>query len=523
MAAAERDREVSGQGGASHWREADRGPTPPDGVALAVEGLNKAYDGAVALVDVSLKINHGEVRAVVGKNGAGKSTLVKILTGAVRPDGGHIVVAGREAKLSSPAAASAHGIAGVHQEFALVPELTVTENITLGLWGKGIIRRSALERLAAQVLDDLGSAIDLNAKVRSLRIAEQQIVEIAKGLARKPALLILDEPTAALSPRESSALLEVVARLSEQGVAVMYVSHRLQEIPMAAHSVSVLRDGRLVDTLPIAKASSQRLVAMMVGDTARVTHVSTPAAVESPRVPVMEVRNLTVGSVVQRVSFDLHRGEILGLAGQLGSGPWTVLRAIYGLEKSSGTVTVNGTNLLGLPPRKLIKHGIGLVPEDRKREGTVASLSVRDNLILPSLGRLSSFGFWSGQQGDVTARAVISQLSIKTPSLNTPVVELSGGNQQKVIIGRCLVAECQILLLNEPTRGVDIDAKEQIYASLSAITAQGASALFVPSEFDELFRLCDRILIFRHGSVVEERRTADTTTAELLSAVSTEA
>jgi ABC-type sugar transport system ATPase subunit len=485
-------------------------PTPE--IALSVTNLAKRYPGVTALADVSLALEAGEIRALCGKNGAGKSTLVKILSGAVQPDEGTVVVGGRLATLKSTHDARSEGIGTVFQELSLVPELSVAENILLGKWGVagsrfGLLSPRAMARYAREALEPLEINLDVTKRVGNLSIAQQQVVEIAKALSYKPKVLILDEPTSSLPQSEVDVLLRLIRRLAEQRVAIIYVSHRMAEIPRVADSVTVLRDGRLIDTVPIAKGDTRNIVSMMTGGTWIPGEKAANRSVS--RDVVLSVNQLS-SRRLRNITFDLHRGEIIGLAGLLGSGRTALLRTLYGEETpDSGTILVDGKDVSGIGARRMSALGIGFTPEDRKREGLALELSTGDNLTIGSLARLKRGPLLSSRTAEFLAHTAVKRLSIKTPSLKTAAGRLSGGNQQKIILGKWLNAQARVLLMDEPTRGVDIEAKEQIYGLLRELTAEGISVVVASSEMEELFLFCDRILVMNNGAVIE-----DTTTAE---------
>ena len=386
---------------------------------LVGHGLTKRYPGSVALDGLDIRVRAGEVRALVGMNGAGKSTLVKILSGAVRPDAGEIFVAGLPAHLDSPLVARNLGIATVYQEFSLVPELSVTENIMLGRWGKrAVINRRAIARQAEMAVDQLGVRLDLKKKVGRLSVADRQAVEIAKALSMKPHVLILDEPTSSLASHEILRLLSLVRRLASQGVCVIYVSHRIQEVADVADSVTVLRDGREVGTLPVADAPAERIVEMMIGGSWAGQGPARMGRPEKTRGVALSVRKLTWSDSLRNVNFDLLEGEVLGIAGLLGSGRTELLRCVYGLDKpDSGEVVVAGSAVDHRSPRRMVRHAVAMTPDDRKREGLVSGLSVADNLVLACLPRISRRGIILPGRRRRLASAACRQLGIKTPRL----------------------------------------------------------------------------------------------------------
>jgi ABC-type sugar transport system ATPase subunit len=499
-------------------------PTPRVGTCLTVgaiesTGLMKSYPGVQALKGVNFAVAAGEVRALLGKNGAGKSTLVKILSGAEAPDAGALKVGGRAIDVFTPARANALGIATVHQELSLVPELSVAENILLGRWRSHrrgwFIDRQAVRREAAGVLAEFGAQIDPAAKVRKLSIAQQQLVEIARGLSFKPRVLILDEPTSSLPASEVEILLRTIRLLSDRGVAVIYVSHRMDEIQRIAHSVTVLRDGRHIDTLPIADAPTAEIVRLMTGEACTATpHKPAP---RSPGNVALKVSGLATATKLRGLSFEVREGEIVGLAGLLGSGRTELLRAIYGLDPvAAGRIEIFGKEPADWSPRAMIRQGVGLAPEDRKKEGLALDMSISNNLVLSSMHKVVHRGMLSHRKQAQLSERAASRMSIRLASLSDPVRTLSGGNQQKVVLGKCLNADVKVFLLDEPTRGVDIEAKRQIYELLEQLAAQGTAVLVASSEMEELMLLCDRLLLMLDGEIVGERSVAQTDLAEVM-------
>ena len=490
--------------------------------SLETVSLRKEYPGTLALDGVSLRMEGGSVHALVGKNGAGKSTLVKILTGAVQPSAGTLRVGGREVVLRSPRAALHEGIAAVYQELSLIPELTVGENILLGRMPhrRGRARwaidwRAAFES-AAHHLERLRISLDVRAKVRSLSVAAQQTVEIAKAMSYDPAVLMLDEPTSALAQRESDRLFELIRSLAERGVVLLYITHRLQELPRVADTVSVLRNGRLAGTVAVAEASPSRIAEMMFGD---VPHVppAPPATLQTSGPEVLRVENLSRAGVLNGVSFSLGRGEILGLAGLLGSGRTELLRALFGADPpEGGRVLVEGKEADPSRPSRMKRLGIGFTPENRKEEGLVQSLSTRANLCLANLERIARAGFTTRARERRQIAPVVRMVGIHAPDLEAPISVLSGGNQQKVTLGKWLTTEPKLLLLDEPTRGIDVRAKLQIFELVRDLSARGISSIVVSSELEELLELCHRILIMREGRITGEVRPSSTTVHQLL-------
>jgi ABC-type sugar transport system ATPase subunit len=487
-------------------------------ILLECTKLSKRFGAVVALDDVDFTLRQGEVRALLGKNGAGKSTLVNLISGALQPDSGEILVAGEKVHWSGPKEARAGGIAVVHQEFSLVPGLTVAENITLGAWPRRaglFVDQKTLNHRAERALEQLGAKIPLSALVGTLTLAQQQLVEIAKALLDEPKVLILDEPTSALNNAEVDALLAVLRGLAATGVAIIYVSHRMKEIPLVADTLTVLRDGEEVATRDVGTTSPKAVAELISGELA--TESFGAARDRRSEAAVLEVEGLTIPQKLNGVTFSLHRGEVLGIAGLLGSGRTELLEAIFGLRRdAAGTVRVNGTDLRRRSPRALLRLGVAMTSEDRKASGIVPLLGVGENLLLTARGRvLSRFWIRAAQE----ARTVVDEirtLAIRASGPSQPIGTLSGGNQQKGVIGRTLAAKMRVLLLDEPTRGIDLHAKAQIYQLIRELAVEGVSSIFISSELEELAEVCDRILILREGRICEEL-LGDATVERILS------
>lgn len=490
-------------------------------VFIRAEQISKQYPGVRALRQVDFSIKAGEVRALLGVNGAGKSTLVKVLSGAVQPDSGSLYINGTPVHFSKPTDAIKHGVATVYQELSIVPGLTVAENIMLGQWphGKvpGALDRRALFQEARQALKEFDFDLPLEVEAASLTLAQWQLIEIARAVAHRGRLLILDEPTSSLSDREVRLLMDRVRLLAARGVAIIFVSHRMQEIQQIAHSITVMRDGSVVDTVPAKGVTTQQIVEMMIGEQ---QHVRLSAQRTMSTEVILSVRHLTLSSRLQDISFDLHRGEILGLAGLLGSGRTEILRCIMGMmSPNSGTIAVNGTTVRRPSLRRMRRLGIGMTPEDRRGEGFVPFLSTKENLALAGWRYFARGGIISEQALQRNAQDLIARLSIVVASPQVSVMTLSGGNQQKVVIGKWLSAHVHILLLDEPTRGVDVQAKEQIYSLIQDLSMNGMSILFVSSEMDELWSVCDRILTLNMGRVVGDFPLAEATLSNVMALV----
>jgi len=473
--------------------------------ALALERLSKSYPGVQALRDVDFAIASGEIHALLGENGAGKSTLLNIVSGAVRPDAGRIVLDGAALDLHSPLEARKAGIALIHQELALVPHMSAAANIYLGrevTRGGVTLDRAAMERRAQDLIDRLQVEIDVRRPVRSLSMAQRQCVEIARALLYRARVLALDEPTSSLTNRECDALFVILRALRTEGVAIIYVSHRLEEVALIADRATVMRDGRVVGTVTVAQTSRAELVTMMVG---RDLSELAPAAYRPPAAVALRVEHLTSAARLVDISFEAYRGQVLGIAGLVGSGRTELLRAIFGADPiDRGTIAVNGKPFTGRTIRGAIDRNIGLVPEDRKGQALFGRMSIRSNMTLVSLGRFARGGVIQAKPRQAEAQALVADLDLRPRDTARPVGLLSGGNQQKAIVGRWLSAKSDILLIDEPTRGVDVGAKAEIYRLIGRLTSRGAAVIMVSSDLPEILQISDRIAIMREGRIVKE-------------------
>jgi ribose transport system ATP-binding protein len=475
---------------------------------LETVSLRKEYPGTLALNDASLSFESGKIHALIGKNGAGKSTLVKILAGAIRPTRGSIVLNGEHLQLRSPADALQRGIIAVHQELSLVPELSVAENILLGRlptrqgWGRTVIDWKSVFARTEEVLQSLGIELDLRARASTLGVAQQQVVEIAKAMSYRPSVLILDEPTSALAQHETDRLFELVRRLAGQGVILLYITHRLQELQRIADTVTVLRNGSVVGTIDIADATPSTIVQMMFGENLLKAR---PAELVARNEPFLAVRNLSKRGAFQNVSFAVNRGEIVGIAGLLGAGRTELLRAIFGADPpDEGDLLLEGTPVQPTSPQQMKNLGVALTPENRKEQGLVLLLSTSVNLCLASLDRIATHGFLTRLRERAIVDKNVRELDISVANIDAPITYLSGGNQQKVVVGKWLNTQPRLVLLDEPTRGIDLQAKQQMFQLIWEMSKRGISSIVVSSELEELLDLCHRILIMRQGQIVGE-------------------
>jgi ribose transport system ATP-binding protein len=479
--------------------------------------IRKVFPGVVALDDVHFELRKGEVHVLLGENGAGKSTLMKILSGAYQKTSGQILLDGEEVEIKNPRHAQELGISIIYQELNLIPYLRVGENIFLGrepCKRAGVVNSKTLYRASQKLLDDLGVQIDARAVVRQLRVAQQQMVEVAKALSLDARILIMDEPTSALTDVEINELFATIRRLKSRGVSVVYISHRMEEIFEIGDRVTVLRDGRYVGTEEIKKVTKPRLIRMMVDRdlSEQFPKVKAPVGEE-----VLRVESLTRKGVLEDISFTLRKGEVLGIAGLLGSGRTELARALFGADRiDSGEVYIKGERVRIRSPRSAISSGLGFLTEDRKSEGLVLLLSVKDNIALPSVDRLSKFGVVDHRKEREAAESYVHDLRIKTPGLQQRVVFLSGGNQQKVVLSKWLFCNSDILIFDEPTRGIDVGSKVEIYQLMNELTAKGAAILMISSELPEILGMSDRILVMRRGRIAGELNAAEATQEKIL-------
>ena len=471
---------------------------------LEMRGIAKSFPGVQALRGVDLDLVPGEVVALLGENGAGKSTLMKVLGGAHRPDAGTLRLDGRPVAFRSPQEARAAGIAVIHQELNLVPGLTAVENIFLGQERAraGFVRRAEERRRAAELFRRLGATIDLDLPCAKLPTAARQLVEIARALACDARVIVMDEPTAALSDAEAGRLFDIVRDLGARGIAVVYISHRLDEIFSLADRVVVLRDGRHVGSRPRAGLGRKELIELMVG---RELAEEYPRRTSQPGSVRLAVAGLSRGRAVRDVSFSVRAGEILALAGLVGAGRTETLRLIFGADpRESGEILLDGRPLDVRSPHDAITAGIGLLTEDRKLQGLVLGRSVRENFALPNLGRLSRAGFIAGHREREAFGRHVAALRIKAPHHDEAARNLSGGNQQKVVLAKWLERDCEVLLFDEPTRGIDVGARYEIYRLMNDLVARGKALVMASSDLPEVLGMADRILVMHDGRVTGE-------------------
>ena len=466
---------------------------------IALTDVQKSFGPTKVLHGVALTVQPGEVHGLLGENGAGKSTLLNILSGVLSASSGMIAVDGIEVHITSPRDATAAGIAMIHQELQQVPELTVAQNIYLGhALRRGIfVDRAGQEAEAKRLLSTLDPGIDVTAPIRTLRVAQRQIVEIAKALRANAKIIAMDEPTSSLTPAEFEKLVAVIAKLSVQGVSIIYVSHKMDEVFRVCQTATILRDGRLIAQVPIPTTPVAQVIELMVGrELAHATHHS--FATDKT---LLKVANLSRGKAVQDATFDLHAGEVLGIAGLVGSGRTELMRLIAGVDRAdAGQVHVGGQPIPS-GARARIKAGLGLVPEERKRDGIVRHRPVTSNIALPAMRKFSRFGLIRQAMLRVRSEELMKEVGLRPLDVTQPIGAFSGGNQQKVIIGRWLAADTRIFLFDEPTRGIDVGAKAEIYELIERLASEGKAVLFVSSELPEVIRLADRVLVMREGRI----------------------
>jgi ribose transport system ATP-binding protein len=485
-----------------------------------MEGIVKTFPGVRALDGVTFEVERGEVHALVGENGAGKSTLMKILAGAERADSGAIAVDGKPVTIDGPRAAENLGIGMIYQEFNLVPDLGVVENILLGHEpiARGIfLDAPAAERAVTAALTELGIGLPFDRPARRLSVAQQQMTEIAKSLVRKARLIVMDEPTAALTEREIEALFALIRKLKAQGVAFVYISHRLEEVPRIADRITVLRDGRTIATKPAPEMPQDEMIRLMVGR-ALDTHFPELPAVALDAPVMLRVHALSASTGPSGIDFEVRAGEIVGLAGLVGAGRTEIVRAIAGADiPSGGEVDVAGKRIVVRGPHSTIEAGIALITEDRKAQGLVVGMTVRENVTLAHLDAYTHRFFVDrAAETKITVRE-IDELSIRTPSPEQIVRNLSGGNQQKVVLAKWLIGEARVFLFDEPTRGIDIGAKAEIYGLMVELLRHGAAIVMVSSELPEVLGMSDRILVIRDGRIAAEFSRSEATPDKIIS------
>jgi ribose transport system ATP-binding protein len=483
------------------------------GVILSINGLTKSFPGVRALNDIHLDIYRGEVHGIVGENGAGKSTMMKILSGVYKKDKGSIHIDGRPVEITDPVHSQGLGISIIYQEFNLVNSLSAAENIYLGRFSH-VKNRKEMYRQALELLGSINCRIEPPQKVAELSMSEKQMLEIAKALSFNAKIIIMDEPTTSLTNRETEALFAVIRRLREKDITVLYISHKLEEISLLCDRVTVMRDGSIIGTLPVDQMERRKMISMIAGR---------DLDIEYPR------RNTKTGNIllkaeglcnnkIRDISFEVRKSEILGLVGLVGSGRTELVRALFGADKlSHGRILVQGKEVSIKSPVDAKKAGMGLVTEDRKQQGLMLDFSVEQNITMASLKKLSPLGIMRKKREKMEADEYIQRLSIKTPSNQAAIVNLSGGNQQKCIIARWLETDPLLLILDEPTRGIDVGAKYEIYLIMNQIVEKGGAIIMISSELPEVLGMSDRVLVMRDGEITGEFIPAETKTEDIMS------
>lgn len=492
-------------------------------VILSVRNVTKTYPGVTALDNVSIDFRQGEVHALVGENGAGKSTLIKVLTGAIQADSGEIELEGTIHSGFTPHEALFDlGMTAIYQEFNLVSGLTVAENV---FFGKEITRgpfinmkKMSLE--TEKILDRLGMKVNPRTLVKHLSVAYQQIVEIAKAVSQNVKILIMDEPSAPLSSNEVEHMFELIHALKKEGVTVIYISHRLGEAFEISDRITVLRDGKLIRTADTDQMNRQELISLMVGREIGETY---PEKKYDSDEVILEVRDLCTEALLKNVSFELHRGEILGFAGLVGAGRTELARAVFGADPTaSGEIFLEGKKVHVRNTSHAIGVGIGLIPEDRKQHGILAEMTIKQNISFSAYRNINTFGLIRGREEERIASDFKEKLNIKTPDLNRKVKNLSGGNQQKVVLSKWLATQCKILIFDEPTRGIDVGAKQEIYGLIKGLAEEGRGIMLISSELPELLGMCDRIIVMHEGEVTGSFMKGEATQDKILDLASGE-
>ena len=482
---------------------------------LTLKNITKEFPGVKALDDVTINIERGTIHGLVGENGAGKSTLIKVLAGIYQPNKGEIILDGKPCRFNSPIEARRAGISVVHQEIKLAEPLSVAENMFLGnvQLKNGLVDWKGMRRRAREIVEDLGMDIDINAQVSSLTVAKKQIVEIMHAINNNSRILIMDEPSAVLTDRELEVMFRIVKQLRDEGITIIYISHRLDEIFGLCSNVSVLRDGRHIDTIPVASVDRQGLINMMVG---REMGQEYPKEVGNVGGTILEVKNLSRG-ILQDISFEVKSGEVFGISGLVGAGRTELARAILGIDKpESGEVYVRGKKVHYRTFADAIRDGLGLIPEDRKLQGLVQIMSVKRNTTLVNMKRVLHAGVISSSLEEKLSKEYADKLHVVTPSMETEVQYLSGGNQQKVVIAKWLFQNSEILFLDEPTRGIDVGAKAEIYRLINRMAKEGKTIIMISSEMPELLGMCDRIMVMHEGHKMGELNAAEATQAKIM-------
>lgn len=486
-------------------------------IIFQLNHITQEFPGVKALDDVTFSIRKGRIHALVGENGAGKSTLIKVLAGINTHFKGEIIYNGKNFHPRNPSESQKMGISVVHQELKLVETLTVTENIFLGnlVYQNKLVDWKQMKKKARKMLDDLQVDLDENITVGRLSVAQKQIVEICKAMNHHCQVLIMDEPSAVLTEKELKILFHIIDRLVKNGVTILYISHKFDEIFQICQDVTVLRDGKHINTLPIEDVTRQSLINMMVG---REMGMEYPKETRTLGKPVLEIRNLSQKGVFQDVNFTLHQGEILGISGLVGAGRTELVKAILGIEHiTGGTITYKGQNIINKNFKEAIKRGFGLVPESRKEQGLVQIFSVKENICMVSREKVIKGGVIREEKVKEYAREYVNKLKISTPGIDTEVQYLSGGNQQKVVIAKWLMEDCDIFILDEPTRGIDVGAKSEIYGLMNDLIKRGKSIIMISSEMPEIIGMCDNVIVMHERKMVAALKREELSQQKIMS------
>ena len=484
---------------------------------VEMKGISKSFGGVHALSKMNFQLKAGEIHALIGENGAGKSTLMKILSGAYTADEGTIFVEGEPVKISSPKSSKEQGISVIYQEFMLAPDLTVAENIFIDRLSKrgGIVNWNELNANASEILKEIGfEQIDPKTKVKELSVAYRQIVEICKSLSRNVKILVLDEPSAVLTFNEIKKLFLLLRKLRDKGMGIIYISHRLEELFELCSNITVMRDGCYVGTYAANEIDKQGLIEKMVG---RELKVLFPERTSNIGDTVLEVKNISAGKMVQNVSFSLKKGEVLGFSGLVGAGRSETMRAIFGADPiKSGTIIYKGKEIRFKNPTEAVKNKIGYLPEDRKLQGVILDMPIKDNVTLATLKKISKKGIINHKREKDMVSEILKEITAKYGKMEDHVDSLSGGNQQKIALAKWLAAECEVIILDEPTRGVDVGAKSEIYKNINRLAESGVAIIMISSEMDEILHMSDRIVVMHHGRVTGELEKKDFTDVNVM-------
>lgn len=488
-----------------------------DEMIFRLEHITQEFPGVRALDDVSFSIKRGRIHALVGENGAGKSTLIKILAGINTHYKGEIIYNNQKFRVKNPSESQKNGISVVHQELKLAETLTVTENMFLGnlMYKNGLVNWKGMKEKAKAMLDNLHVELDCNAVVDTLSIAQKQIVEICKAMNHNCQVLIMDEPSAVLTDKELDILFDVIDRLVKQGVTILYISHKFDEIFKICQDVTVLRDGKHIQTLEVKDVTRQSLINMMVG---REMGMEYPKEIVEPGEIVLKVENLSQKGVFDNVSFTLHKGEILGISGLVGAGRTEVVKALLGVERvTGGTIVYKGEQIVNRNLREAIDRGFGLVPESRKEQGLIQMFSVKENICMVSRDKVTERGIINDSRTKQYAEEYVDKLNISTPGIETEVQYLSGGNQQKVVIAKWLMEDCDVFILDEPTRGIDVGAKSEIYGLMNSLIKRGKSVIMISSELPEIIGMCDHVIVMHERRMVASLKREELSQEKIMS------